>query len=348
MKILAFTCVRNEGPFVLEWIAYNRLIGVTDFVIFSNDCDDGTDLLLDRLAEAGIIRHVRHKATEGKSVQWQALQKVDRLGLTSGFDWAMFLDVDEFPAIHAGGRRLADAIAAMPQDAEAIAMPWRLFGANGQARFVDRPVTEQFLRSAPPALDHPIAGRYIKTLYRPDRFQKPGVHRPKRMQHGKLPLWYDGAGMSLGEDFAQRDSQIALPTLDAGRSIIELNHYSLRSVESFVVKSDRGLANRRVKRIDLSYWVERNFNTVENLSMAYWSAPLTSEIAALSALEGIADLHRHSCDWHHRRCVEIIRTPAGYRLFCDCLHAVNSAPVPRGLAMHLYRLFAELGETNAE
>ena len=33
MKITAITCVKNEGPFLLEWIAFNRIIGVTDFLM---------------------------------------------------------------------------------------------------------------------------------------------------------------------------------------------------------------------------------------------------------------------------------------------------------------------------
>ncbi len=54
MKITAITCVKNEGPFLLEWIAFNRVIGVTDFLFYSNDCDDGTDKLLDALENAAL------------------------------------------------------------------------------------------------------------------------------------------------------------------------------------------------------------------------------------------------------------------------------------------------------
>ncbi|MFN4128946.1 MAG: glycosyltransferase family 2 protein [Paracoccaceae bacterium] len=342
LKILAFTCVKNEGPFLLEWIAYNRLIGFTDFVVFSNDCEDGSDLLLSRLAEHGVLRHIAQRAEPDKSVQWQALQQVARDGITTGYDWAMSLDVDEFPLIHAGQHRIADAFAAMPPDADAIALPWRLFGASGHVRYDDSPVTAQFQRSAPAELYHPIAGRYIKTLFRPDRFLKPGVHRPKRHASAPLPVWYDGAGRRLPDDFAASDSQIALPTLTAGRGVIELNHYSLRSVESFIVKAARGLANRRVKSIDLGYWVERNFNTVENTAITHWSAALASEVAALRAMPGIEALHQQGCAWHRQRSSELIRTEEGYRLYCDCLHAADSATLPRRLALHLYTVYADL------
>ncbi|MGB8813172.1 MAG: glycosyltransferase family 2 protein, partial [Paracoccaceae bacterium] len=36
------TTMKNEGPFILEWIAYHRMIGVDDFLIYTNDCSDGT------------------------------------------------------------------------------------------------------------------------------------------------------------------------------------------------------------------------------------------------------------------------------------------------------------------
>ena len=343
MKILAFTCVKNEGPYLLEWIAYHRLIGVTDFLIFSNDCEDGSNLLLENLAGHGIVQHVEHRAPPDKSVQWQALQAVAKGQMTATYDWTMFLDVDEFPLIHCGSHRLADAIAAVPNEADAIALPWRLFGASGHVQFEDKPVTAQFLRSAPVDLYHPIAGRYFKTLYRPERFQKPGVHRPKRLPRDPLPVWVDGSGHRLPDEFSAREGQIALPTLTPGRQLIEMNHYSLRSVESFLVKSARGLANRRVKHIDLSYWVERNFNTVENTVITRWSSALAAETAQLRRLPGLDALHRQSCDWHRNRCAELIRTREGYKLFCDCLHAASSAPLPRGLALHLYHVYAELG-----
>lgn len=39
---LMITSMRDEAPFIPEWIAYHRLIGFTDFLIYSNDCADGT------------------------------------------------------------------------------------------------------------------------------------------------------------------------------------------------------------------------------------------------------------------------------------------------------------------
>ncbi|MEL7000367.1 MAG: glycosyltransferase family 2 protein, partial [Pseudomonadota bacterium] len=45
--------MRNEAPYVLEWVAYHRIIGFDHIVVCTNDCDDNTPALLDAIAELG-------------------------------------------------------------------------------------------------------------------------------------------------------------------------------------------------------------------------------------------------------------------------------------------------------
>ncbi len=51
--LLTFTVMKNEGPFILEWVAWQRLMGVDHILVFTNDCDDGTDAILDELDRMG-------------------------------------------------------------------------------------------------------------------------------------------------------------------------------------------------------------------------------------------------------------------------------------------------------
>ncbi|WP_372837440.1 glycosyltransferase family 2 protein, partial [Puniceibacterium confluentis] len=53
-------CMKNEAPYILEWIAHHRAIGVDNFLIYTNDCDDGTDVILDRLQSLGVVQHRRN------------------------------------------------------------------------------------------------------------------------------------------------------------------------------------------------------------------------------------------------------------------------------------------------
>ena len=142
MRILAVTTLRNEAPYIVEWVAHMRAIGVTDLLVYTNDCDDGTDALLAVLAKQGVLHHIVQQVPKGTSPQWQALKAAWKHPLRKSCDWAVACDVDEFINVHLGEGSLHDLIAAVPDQTDAIAMPWRLFGNAGIDRFEDRPITE--------------------------------------------------------------------------------------------------------------------------------------------------------------------------------------------------------------
>lgn len=341
MRIVSLTSVKNEGPFLLEWLAWHRILGVTDFLVVSNDCSDGTDRLLDCLQDHGVVTHLPQVPEQGKSIQWQALHKGWHHPLRKAADWMLVSDVDEFPMIHVGDHRLTDLLAALPDGAEAVALGWRLFGNAGVGAFQDRPVTAQFTRAAPPSLFHPIAATQFKTLFRPKAFQSVGVHRPSQRE-GTAPVWIDGSGNPLPAEIGGAQKRLSLLGVQGNRALAEMHHYSLRSAESFIVKSDRGLPNRDTKQIDLAYWVERNFNTLDNRAALQLAEPLAQEIAALKALPGVAALHGAACDWHRAEFRRLMRQPEAYRLLCLCRHAGDSRVLKDREAASLLRMYQAL------
>lgn len=342
MRILAVTAIRDEGPFLIEWLAWHRLIGVTDFLIFSNDCTDGSDLLLDALAAQGVVEHRPNPARGGESLQWRALAAAWDHPLRRAADWMLISDVDEFPMIHAGAHRLADLFASLPAGAEAVALPWRLFGNSGVIGFADRPVTEQFRHSAPADMSYPVAATFFKSLFRPAVFAGPGIHRPQQAGARPVPCWVDGSGRPLAAALAGDNRRLSLLPATGGRDLAEMHHYSLRSAESFVVKAARGLPNRSAKAIDLHYWVARNFNAVPNNAADALAAPLLCEIAALKALPDVAALHARACARHRAAFRRLVAQPAVCRMFCDCILAAQSAPLGGRLAAQLYALHRRL------
>ncbi|MDZ4067115.1 MAG: glycosyltransferase family 2 protein, partial [Tabrizicola sp.] len=130
MRVTAVLTVRNEASFLLEWLAHHRACGFTDFLVFSNDCTDGTDAMLDRLEAMGWLTHVRNDGPHKEGPQWAALKLADRHPLVRGADWVLYFDIDEFVNIHVGGRTVGDLLAALP-DATAITLTWRFFGNAG-------------------------------------------------------------------------------------------------------------------------------------------------------------------------------------------------------------------------
>ena len=96
MRITAVLTVRNEGAFLLEWLAHHRAAGVSDFVVLSNDCQDGTDAMLDRLAEMGWLTHLRNDGPYDKAgIQFTGLRLADKAVAVRGADWLIALDIDD-------------------------------------------------------------------------------------------------------------------------------------------------------------------------------------------------------------------------------------------------------------
>jgi len=75
VKALAVLTLRNEASFLLEWLAHHRAVGFTDFLVLSNDCDDGTDRMLDRLEALGLLTHPRNDGPYDKGgIQFTGLK----------------------------------------------------------------------------------------------------------------------------------------------------------------------------------------------------------------------------------------------------------------------------------
>lgn len=307
MRALAILTVKNEAGFLLEWLAHHRACGFTDFLVFSNDCTDGTDAMLDRLAAMGWLTHVRNDGPHPQGPQWTALKLANRHRACQTADWLLFCDIDEFVNIHTGVRTVPALLAALPQ-AAAIALTWRMFGNAGVMRYADTPVVQSFTRAAPAVLAWPWRAQMFKTLFRRDAFAKLGVHRPRQPTHD--PRWFDGSGRELpGMD---SHSRVFSDYSRDNYGLAQLNHYALGSAESYLVKCDRGRANRDASGFDLGYWVERNLCDVEDRSiLALDSRAL---LASLHADADLARLHRAAVAWRHSRIGDLLATEPGRAL----------------------------------
>ncbi len=313
MRVTVVLTVRNEGAFLLDWLAHHRACGVTDFLVFSNDCEDGTDLMLDRLAAMGWLTHVRNPGPHEKGPQWSALKLADRHPLVREADWVLPIDIDEFVNIHTGDRSLTALVAALPK-ATAITLTWRLFGNAGVVGFTDAPIHRAFTRAAPAILHWPWRAALFKTLFRNDgSYARLGVHRPRSPdgERRSQQRWFDGSGRALSAAF-----QTTRIFSDFGRDnygIVQLNHYPLGAMESYLLKCDRGRANRDASAVNMDYWVERNFNQEEDTSILQLdSANRREELAADLAL---AALHDAAVAWRHTRFRQLMAGEPGRALF---------------------------------
>lgn len=312
------TTMRNEAPFVLEWVAHQRVLGFDGILAFSNDCADGTDAMLDRLQQLGVLAHVPNPRRGTKPVQWTALRRAENHPYVKKADWVMVADVDEFLNIHAGAGRLDDLIAARPE-ARAFLLAWRMFGSGGTVAFRDEPVTGQFLRAAPDTLVWPWRAVQFKTLFRNDiPGTRLGVHKPHPPKDMPEGAWVDDTGNPV-----PRVMGTVLPKVVRRYALAQVNHYALGSVESFVVKSDRGKPNHLDQGIGLEYWLDRDFDECEDRSILRHAPALRAEMDALLADPELARLHRAGVEWRRRRFAELMLRSDSFYLHARILRHLS-------------------------
>ncbi len=332
---LAILTVKDEGAFLLEWLAHHQEVGFTDFLIFSNDCVDGTDLMLDRLEELGHITHVSHETKPDKSVQWQAMKQAAKHPLLKEADWILALDIDEFVNIHVGDGSLDALIHSVPE-ADAITLTWRLFGNAGIVYFEDVPVTEQFTRCAPKPVLWPWRASMFKTLYRNNGiYRKPGIHRPISPDQTRVDeaRWFDGSGRVLGADH-RRKRVFSNYTQDTTMRV-QLNHYALGAMDSFLLKRARGRGVHFKEKIGMDYWVDYNFNSDQDTSVSRYRSARAARAADLKSDAKLQKLHDKACEWRHKRFAELLESEPERAFFARLMMAGQTTPLTEHTARQL-------------
>lgn len=254
-RVLIGTCMKDEGPFILEWLAWHKSMGITDFVIFTNDCTDGTDALLDHLDDRGDVTHLPNPAlaTGDAALQPIALNYLHHMRQMDQADYFISMDVDEFLTVRVGdGSFQALLDAAGPFDV--LSVTELNHGSNGREAFEPGWLTEQFpchQRWRPGAWR---SARGVKSITRlSDKVARLRNHRPDML--GDI-RWLDGSGREttwLRAD-GSRNGVDCRGTYD----LASLDHFALRSVDSYLVKMFRGDVVVKNKRVSQRYWRHRN------------------------------------------------------------------------------------------
>ena len=308
-------CMKNEAPYILEWLAYHRMIGVDNFLIYTNDCSDGTDALLDRLQALGIVQRRDNNDWQGNSPQQHALDTSLADPLIRNAEWVIHIDVDEFINVRTGNGTLADFFEKVP-DATNVAMTWRLFGHNGIEAFEDKLVIDQFDSAAPKYCPKPHTAWGFKTMTKNiGAYEKLSCHRPNKL--GDTPAqpikWVNGSGREMTPNYHETGWRSDMRTI--GYDMLQLNHYALRSAESFLIKRQRGRALHVDRGIGLSYWVRMDWGGNRDVTIKRNVPRVRAEMARLLADPEVKRLHDAGVAWHKAKAAELRQMPEFADLF---------------------------------
>jgi hypothetical protein len=275
------TSVRNEGVAILEWLAHHRALGFDAFFIYTNDNTDGSDELLLRLAELGIITLIKNSVADGTKIQKKVFEhSLHLLPELRQFSWVFYIDVDEFfvsrcePTLDMNGffARLAKRFG--DETPSAISFNWKWFGSENEYSMADGPVAERFVYS--------IHNKHVKSLVKlSDVFSMSKIHYPNL---------FPGTFCVDSELEPVVPALFLKPTYGSG----QLNHYWNKSFEEFAIKRARGRISSGISSPTLDF--SSFFDWGANDERGNYDPPnpriisrVKSDYQSLLALPGVRD-----------------------------------------------------------
>lgn len=309
MSVDSYTVVstmKNEGPYIIDWVAHYKTLGFDHILVCTNDCTDPTVEILLRLQELGLVTQhntIVRKAGIHRSALRQASRRYD---IVKDAKWVFVCDVDEYLNIHMGDGSVRDLVEGSGVDADVISVPWRIFGPDGIEEFEDRPVTEQFTKGEYEwdADLRPTTGKFVKSLYtNQHKFQRMGLHAPVSLDEHLADTKRVLPG---GADYVVNGERTQNPPVFTHAQV---NHYALRSMESFLIKRARGRANHSHHVLGLEYWDKFNLNDEADTSINRYAEKSSALAAELKADPVLEALHHQAVEWHRRKAASMRMDP---------------------------------------
>jgi hypothetical protein len=192
------------------------------------------------------------------------------------------------------------------KDTDVISVPWRIFGPDGIEALVDKPVTQQFTMGEFEwdADERPTTGKFVKSIYtNQEKFQRMGLHAPishdEHVSDTKRVL-------PGGADYVIDGERTDNPPLFTHAQV---NHYALRSMESFMIKRARGRANHSSHVLGMEYWGKFNLNDEKDTSIDRYKKATNKLVKELKADKVLGELHEKGVEWHQRKAASMKMDP---------------------------------------
>lgn len=295
-RFLVAAAMRDEGAFLIEWVTWYRMLGFDRILVVTNDCTDHSVELLTVLQDAEWLCHAAHRPRAGEAPKISAHRAMRAHALARQTEWMFICDADEFLALHAGGGSIGGFIDLPRRPFLGMAFHWRSFGDAGQTTWHDGLVHRTFRMAA----EHrSIANASFKSIFRtPMMFRLFREHAPRGYK-GDFgtgdAVWVNSKGHLMHRFNTQNPGQMATAPGGVTHRYAQLNHYIVRSTESFALKRGTPSASARLDRYTDAFDEKYNRNDQKDNSALGYRAAFDAMHVQAMAIPGVRRLHHLCC-----------------------------------------------------
>jgi len=215
--------VKDEDPYLEEWIAHNKQIGVTQFYLYDNESSIPLRQTLDKYIKQGLVQVIDFP---GRAVQMIAYKHfLD--SFKSECQWTAFIDIDEYIVPKSTNGNLIQFLKSY-ENHGGLAVNWLVFGSNGQKAASSKPQVQRFRKRG---LKTEPVNEHIKSIIQ-TRYVENAGGNPHEFPY-------------INEMFCVNENRerILTATHPHSTNLIQINHYMTRSLEEYQNKVSRGRAD---------------------------------------------------------------------------------------------------------
>ncbi|MDR2860306.1 MAG: glycosyltransferase family 92 protein [Elusimicrobiota bacterium] len=250
--------VKNETPYIQEWIEYHLLAGVEKFYIYNNESEDNIEEVLKPYIKEGIVVY---KNFPGKAVQCYAyIDAIKRY--RNKTRWLAIIDADEFivPLKH---EKITDFLRDFESYSQVL-MGWMLYGSSGHKVKQNGLIIEDYKYNV--SLDYITNSKVVVN--------------PRAVRGVLNPHWCFVNGLAVDEnkqvfEVYPYTNKYFKPI---SKTAICVNHYYCKSWEEYLNKINKGWADGNAFDRDKSLFDYYDKNEVFDSTMEKYIEPVKAAI----------------------------------------------------------------------
>lgn len=227
--------MKNEGPYIKEWIEYHKIVGVERFYLYDNGSTDETKKVLEPYIKDGSVIYCY---TDKKCMQMPVYANAIK-NSRNQTRWLALIDLDEF-IVPVEKNSIKDFLKDY-EDYPAVGINWVMYDSSKREKMPDMLVTEAYTTVHK---DYNLKiNLHIKSIVNPKEVVE-DVGNPHCFiyKHDKL---------AVNENFETIDRGSAFTKYNSVKKI-RINHYYTKSLQEYKQKTLRGNADTNNKRVFLN------------------------------------------------------------------------------------------------
>ena len=231
--------LKNEKPYIKEWIEYHLMQGVEHFYLCDNDSTDGIKEYLQPYIDKNIITYIPQP---GINQQKSCYEKVVNQ-YKHKTDWLAIIDLDEY-LVPLKENTIAKFLEEFEYASE-VSLHWMNYGDNGAFSRKDNLITE-FFTAHSKTLNHTV-----KSIVRPNKvidFEGFGSNHYVKVEGKSVNEYHKPVNYMLNYNISGDKARV--------------NHYITKTFAEFHHKKNRG--HPEGTSINYTYYFYHNDNEVKN------------------------------------------------------------------------------------